>query len=101
MVITFISLRLKGLCENVNVNVCDKQSIYVYWLDIDDGWHPAVLNSPREHDFIEQKMKECNAEHSCWIGGSTNIDEKNPIHFSQYIHNSTGKKQNIAAINKQ
>ena len=66
-----------------------------------DGWHPAVLYSREEHEFIEQKMKEFSAEDSCWIGGSTNIDEKNSIHFSQYIQNSTGKKQNIAAINKQ
>ena len=44
-------------------------------------------------------MKEFRAEQSCWIGGSTNIDERNPIHFSQYIQNSTGKQYNIASIN--
>ena len=56
-----------------------------------DGIQQYLIHQT-EHDFIEQKMKEFNAEHSCWIGGSTNIDEKNPIHFSQYIQNSTGKK---------
>ena len=81
--------------------VINKVFVFVYWLDIDDGWLPAVLNSQEEYEFIEQKMKEFSVEHSCWIGGSTNIDEKNSIHFSQYIQNSTGKKQNIAAINKQ
>ena len=65
--------------------------IVLYFLDLGEGWAPAVLNGQREADFIRAGQRLfCHNDRSYWIGGSTNVQPWNIFHISEHNTGNTG-----------
>ena len=63
----------------------------LYFLDLGEGWAPAILNGQREADFIRAGQRLfCHNDRSYWIGGSTNVQPWNIFHISEYNTGDTG-----------
>ena len=65
--------------------------IVLYFLDLGEGWAPAILNDQREADFIRAGQRLfCHNDKSYWIGGSTNVHPWNIFHIDEYNTGDTG-----------
>ena len=57
------------------------------------GWHPAVINSPEELEFIQSNLKKLVNKDEVYIGGTTNFNSTGVLfNFSEYLPNSTGTR---------
>ena len=70
---------------------------HCFFLDIGDGWAPAVLNSQREADFIGQEGQTgTEFPYFFLLGGSTT--GPNHFRFTELIHYRTGNTGDFIAI---
>ena len=70
--------------------------IFVYFscfLEIGNGWGPAVLDTQEEHDFIREGQKTFTNSLPYWIGGFTN-EPNATINYTEYIANNSGTSYN-------
>ena len=82
---------IKSNFKNAIFYIKSKSMNCVIFLDLGEGWVPAVLNNQRELDFIREGQKLfCHNDRSYWIGGSTNIQRGSTFNISQYNTGDTG-----------
>ena len=49
-----------------------------------DGWAPAILNTRREMDFIQQGQRSFSDNRGYWIGGKTNTQTGDFLDYPAY-----------------
>ena len=65
-------------------------------LELEYGWHPAVLNDAEELEFIQRNLNRLINKQDFYIGGTTNLNSTGILsNFSDYLPNSTGKTENF------
>ena len=65
--------------------------LYFIFLEMGNGWGPAVINSQQEYDFIKEGQKGFFNSISYWIGGSTDNQTDDIFNYTYYISDNTGK----------
>ena len=66
-------------------------STVLVFLELGDGWGPAILETEAEFNFVREADKSINDTNSYWIGGSTNNCCLLEIPYSDYIPDDSGK----------
>ena len=61
-------------------------------LDLGHGWAPSVVDSATELILIKAIQKEMTDNRSYWIGGSTDLEERESLTFFDYLPTSIGKE---------
>ena len=88
----YLSVGIKIKISFIKENPCIKILVSVIFLDLGDGWAPAVLNSEEEWHFIRGGRAGKDHLHSYWIGGSSDADTAagETIRYYQYINTGSG-----------
>ena len=64
-----------------------------HFLEIGNGWKPAILNNKEEYNFIRVGQKNFSDSVPYWLGGSADIEPSVALNYSDYITNNSGTRK--------
>ena len=62
-----------------------------YWLDMGEGWGPAIINSLTELKTINENVQHFNDKVTFFIGGATNTETGEDLDLFEYQKSITGQ----------
>ena len=75
----------------MEINIEIKHTKHTILPELRFGWHPALLNSAEELEFIQKSLNRLGNTQDLYIGGTTNYySSGNNANFSDYLPNKTG-----------
>ena len=65
--------------------------VYISFSVLGPGWEIATLDEENELKFIQEATRDLYSKRNFWIGGSTDVDDGEPILYEDYNLTDCGK----------